>query len=148
MRISRHFLAGCAAVIATLGGAQGLARWHGAPLGHGDSWYGACGHDAGRNLARTLPELEGMLAITPAQRGAWDAFAASLGDADQHRREACHSAATPGAAPEMLADLVRVVDIMLRGLRGIESPLAELYAALTHTQRQRLDALFAERMWR
>lgn len=148
MRLSRPLLISCAAVIAIFAGAQGLTRWHGAPLGYGHSWYGACGHDSRSGLASALPHLEELLAISPVQRNAWDAFAAALGDAEQNWREACYAATTPSTVPELFAHLVRVMDTALRGLHEIEPSLAELYAALTDTQRQRLDALFADRVWR
>ena len=146
-------LAGALALASTTQAHPGGGFGPGAGYGPGPGAGGGPGQCAGPGGAGGNPVaasegrlayLKAELAITAAQEGAWNAFAANArarAQEMQAQRDAIfQSSAT---APERLAQRTQLMKQRIAGMEGQAAALKDLYAVLTPEQQKVADGLFA-----
>ena len=113
--------------------------WHGAALGPG-SWCGA----AERGWVEgAVTDVEGRLALTPAQQKPWQGFAEAVRGAFDELCAGLDRASSPSTLPQAIAGAEEVLRVGLRGLGRLRPALDQLYARLSEEQRKTLDGLLA-----
>jgi hypothetical protein len=97
------------------------------------------GNGPGMMAEQKLDQVKTRLGITPAQEGAWQAYAAKAGEQAAQKqtmhaqRQQAADAATP--APERMEQHLALMSQHLAGMQGVSAALGELYAVLTPEQR-------------
>ena len=132
---------GLAAVAAIgIGGSPSVAdQWR-----HGGGHHGICGHDMAAEIEGRADELANELALTEAQRPAWDAALGAVDAALASRRDLCESLADKGR-PETVVERLERAEMWLtpglEHLRAIRAAVGDLYGVLDEDQRGTLDGM-------
>ncbi|HKK06353.1 MAG TPA: Spy/CpxP family protein refolding chaperone [Gammaproteobacteria bacterium] len=131
-----------------------LAGATGAALAHGG--YGGPGCDRAsfkermqhyqQRRAERLAQLKEALKLTPAQQGAWQAFADATAKrpdfAGHWKRDKSNAQAKPVPAPEKFDRRIEFAEQRLAHLKSVAAAMHKLYDTLSPEQRQTMDGFF------
>ena len=115
-------------------------------MGGGCPMMGMMGRDgAAPSFAEgRIAFIKAELAITDAQNGVWDAYAAALRknlESMQSMRKTMMSATQPASPVERLDLHISTMESRLQSLKEVKPALAALYAALSEDQKKKADDL-------
>jgi periplasmic protein CpxP/Spy len=96
------------------------------------------------NVEANIANLHRTLQITPAQEGAFNAFANVMRENARAEASAPHQPPPNASAVDALRAEVRYDEVELAGLKRLLSALEALYAALSPAQRQAADVAFRQ----
>lgn len=119
---------------------------HGMGPGMGPGMGMMHGGGPGMMAGQNLDQMKARLAITPAQEGAWQAYAAKVGEqaalmqAMHEQRQQAPGTTIP--APDRMAQHLDRMSQHLAGMQGVSAALKDLYAVLTPEQRTLADQPF------
>ena len=96
------------------------------------------------NIEANIANLHRTLQITPAQEGAFNAFATVMRENERAEASAPHQAAPNASAVDELRAEIQYDDVELAGLKRLLPALEGLYAVLTPAQKQAANAAFRQ----
>jgi hypothetical protein len=132
------------------GPGMGQGPMMGADRGGMGMMGGMCAMGMGRHTEGALAYLKAELKITPAQAGAWDAFAAAYRDA---KGQGGRMPMMPGGMmmgggkggqpfPERMGQHAKMMEAHLAEMKKLQAPLSQLYAMLSADQKRTADEIF------
>jgi hypothetical protein len=96
------------------------------------------------NVEANIANLRRMLQITPAQEGAFNAFATVMRENERAEAGAPHQPAPNASAVDELRAEIQYDEVELAGLKRLLPALEGLYAVLTPAQKQAANAAFRQ----
>jgi periplasmic protein CpxP/Spy len=96
------------------------------------------------NIEANIANLHRTLQITPAQEGAFNAFATVMRENERAEASAPHQPAPNASAVDELRAEIQYDEVELAGLKRLLPALEGLYAVLTPAQKQAANAAFRQ----
>lgn len=126
------------------GSGSGMGMMRGGMMGGCPMMGGRMAGNMGMHADGRIAFLKAELAITDAQKDAFDAYAAAVRknlDQMKSRHEAMMKVKGDGTAPERLDRHIGAMESRVASLKEMKEPLGKLYAALSGEQQKKADDL-------